>query len=926
MAHDGSLIFDTRIDQKGFKDGLNKLKSTGTKALKAVGTVAATAGTAIAAMGAYATKTSIDFESAFAGVRKTVDATEEEFAMLEKGIRDMAKRLPQSASAIAEVGEAAGQLGIRTENILGFTETMVMLGDATNMSSDQAATALARLANITGMSQDDFDRLGSSIVELGNNLATTEAEIVEMSLRLAGTASQVGMTEHEMLALAGAMSSVGINAEAGGSSMSRAMQKINTEVLSGGENLSKFAEISNMSVDEFSKAWKERPTDAITAFIKGLDDVNASGGDVTTMLKDLGMNSIQEVDTLLRLSGASDVLTDALGMSAGAWEENIALADEAAQRYETTESMIQILKNNVDDLAISVGDGLKEGFRGGIGTAIEMVEQLADAFEAGGIAGLVEEIGTVLADVAVKITEFAPTMLEAASNMILSFVEGIRSNQETIGLAAVDLIQDFIMIMLEIIPEVLVLGIELITTFTQGMAEAIPELIPMAMNAIETITNSLMENLPLILDAGVQILISLIQGMAEALPDLMTMAIDLVILLADKVIENLPLIMEAGLQIIIALIQGIIENLPTLIEHVPRIINAFFDTIIENLPMVLQAGWEIIKMLVVGIIEAIPVIIKNLPAIIRAIVNVITMYNWAQLGKNIMGWLKDGIMKMPGKIAQAGKHIAKAGWDAIKNIFADAPRLGKGFIKWLIDGILGMLGNLVSSAGSLAKSAFSAIKGIFSGAPGLGKDFVKWLGNGIKSMFSNLASIAKDLGSSAIKAVKGIFKGMPNIGKYFVQGIWSGIASLTGWIGSKIAGFAKNLVKGFKNFFKISSPSKIMKDEIGENLTLGIGVGIEEGMPELHRDIDKEMAALTDKMKATVDLEAGSIGARVSANSIGTASQTITVDTANDNEKIDYDRLGEATVRAFVRSGIGISVNNREFGRLVADSLGERRG
>ena len=121
----------------------------------------------------------------------------------------MSKRMPQSASQIAQVAEAAGQLGIQTENILGFTETMVMLGDATNMTSDQAATALARLANITGMSQKDFDRLGSTIVALGNNLATTESEIVEMGLRLAGTASQVGMTEDQILALAAAMSSVG---------------------------------------------------------------------------------------------------------------------------------------------------------------------------------------------------------------------------------------------------------------------------------------------------------------------------------------------------------------------------------------------------------------------------------------------------------------------------------------------------------------------------------------------------------------------------------------------------------------------------------------------------------------------------------------------------------------------------------------------
>ena len=158
---DGSLIFDTKVDDSGFKKGLNRLKSIGSTALKAVGKAAVAVGTAVSTLGGYALKASIDFESAFAGVRKTVDATEEEFKMLEKGIRDMSKRMPQTASEIAQVAEAAGQLGIETENILGFTETMIMLGDATNMTSEQAATALARLANITRMPQSEFDRLGS---------------------------------------------------------------------------------------------------------------------------------------------------------------------------------------------------------------------------------------------------------------------------------------------------------------------------------------------------------------------------------------------------------------------------------------------------------------------------------------------------------------------------------------------------------------------------------------------------------------------------------------------------------------------------------------------------------------------------------------------------------------------------------------------
>ncbi len=114
----------------------------------------------------------------------------------------MSKEIPASASAIAEVAEAAGQLGIEVPNILGFTRVMIDLGEATNLSSDEAATSLARLANITGMSQIDFDKLGSTIVALGNNLATTESEIVAMGgLRLAGAGSQIGLTEAQIMSL-----------------------------------------------------------------------------------------------------------------------------------------------------------------------------------------------------------------------------------------------------------------------------------------------------------------------------------------------------------------------------------------------------------------------------------------------------------------------------------------------------------------------------------------------------------------------------------------------------------------------------------------------------------------------------------------------------------------------------------------------------
>lgn len=309
----------------------------------------------LAAIGVASAKMAIDFESAFAGVKKTVDATDEEFAKMEQGIRDMAKELPATAVEIAAVAEAAGQLGIENENILTFTRTMIDLGEATNMTADQAATAFAQFANITQMPQSEFDKLGSTVVELGNNLATTEADIVSMGMRLAGTGSQVGLTQAEIMGLAAAMSSVGINAEAGGSAFSRVMQKINSEVLSSGENLQGFAEVAGMSAEQFASLWQEKPTAAIEAFVAGLGLINEAGGDVTATLKALGINSLQELDTLLRLSGAGDLLAYSFDLANEAWEENIALTEEAEQRYSTTESQLAILKNNLTDIGITLG-------------------------------------------------------------------------------------------------------------------------------------------------------------------------------------------------------------------------------------------------------------------------------------------------------------------------------------------------------------------------------------------------------------------------------------------------------------------------------------------------------------------------------------------------------------------------------------------
>ena len=407
---DGSLLFDTKIDKTGFTDGLSRLK-------RIAKTSAAAIGAAMAAGLTASVRTGMDFESAFAGVKKTVDATTEQLAGLRREILDMSGSMPMAASDIAGIAEAAGQLGIKTDNIRDFTKVMADLSVATNMTSEQAATELARFANITQMPQDRFDRLGATVVDLGNNLATTESEIVSMGLRLAGAGHQVGMTEAQIMSFAGGLSSVGIEAEAGGSALSRLMADMQLATATGGDDLNGFAAVAGMSAQAFKKAFEEDAAGAIIAFIQGLAKSQEKGTTAIEVLDSLGIKEIRLRDALLRAAGASGVFTEAMEIGSRAWEENTALTKEAEQRYETVESKLQIMKNGLTNLGIAVYDKLREPFKNSIDVAIKKIEGLSSSLKSGKLEGALEGVSKLFSGVVNGAINIAGTAIPALVNL-----------------------------------------------------------------------------------------------------------------------------------------------------------------------------------------------------------------------------------------------------------------------------------------------------------------------------------------------------------------------------------------------------------------------------------------------------------------------------------------------------------------------------
>lgn len=304
------------------------------------------------------TKDAIEFESAITGVYKTVDGTPEQLAGITNEVKELATRIPSTTTEISGVAEAAGQLGIATEDIMSFTEVMINLGEATNLSADEAASSLAKFANVTKLDPKEYENLGSTVVALGNNFATTEADIVAMSTRMASAGTLAGLSESQILALAASLSSVGVEADAGGSAMSTLLSRMQLAVEAGTDELQQYAAVSNMTVDEFSQKWGQDAVGALYAFISGLNDTERNGASATAILDEMGISEIRLSNAVKALANNHEGLAGAINLAGSAWQENTALANEANTRYATLESRLSMTKNAANNLSIAVGEDL----------------------------------------------------------------------------------------------------------------------------------------------------------------------------------------------------------------------------------------------------------------------------------------------------------------------------------------------------------------------------------------------------------------------------------------------------------------------------------------------------------------------------------------------------------------------------------------
>lgn len=364
----------------------SQLKDTG-KGIKEVGESIDTitkpiqyASTALAAGGVASAKFAIDFEDSFAGVKKTVDATPEQLSKIKQGVIDLSTTgidgrgaIPQTTTELNELAAAGGQLGISQENIIDFTEVMAQMGSATNLVGEEGAATLARFQNVMGVGQNEIRNIGSAIVDLGNHSATTESEIAEMALRMGKYGSSVRMSAADVLGYSAALSSLGIEAQMGGSAIGRTWLSIETAVASGGEGLTKFAKYSGKSAEEFKKQWNTDSSGAFNGLLKGLQ----SAENLTVALDDLGINNTQDIQAMMALVNGYDLVTESVNRSNTAYQENTALQEEFNAKNETTASKLANTKNNIIEAARSIGETMLPSIKDASTTVADFAKGLS---------------------------------------------------------------------------------------------------------------------------------------------------------------------------------------------------------------------------------------------------------------------------------------------------------------------------------------------------------------------------------------------------------------------------------------------------------------------------------------------------------------------------------------------------------------------
>ncbi len=764
------------------------------------------------------------------------------------------------ASGAKKAASAAGTLAVNLAKVAGKTIITGLKAVAT--ASAGLVTAFLATAETSKEWISNMNKLESAAVGAGRSTEDAKQQFTEFygilgdetaTVTTVNNLSAIGMSEENLASITNSMT--GIWAKYGDSiPLDGLAESINetSRVAQVTGNLADALNWAGVNEDTFNDQLAACSTEAerqqlIVDTLNGvygklgktyaeqnanIIESNKAQAELNSVMAEIG-NSAMPVMTAFKLIGAS-VLTDLLPnikQLGESFKGILSGSQEAAAGMGTAVAGIiqQLVGKFAEALPtiLAVGASIITSLVNGIITAAPSlasgVQQIIQYFTSAA-PQMLTAAGAMIQNLVQGFTNALPSILATGANILVSLLTGLASAIPNLLTTASDIITNFVTAIQANLPAILAAGGEVVFQLLNGIITRLPDIVSGAVNLIGSFVSGLQENLPKVLEKGSELVGKLGEGIKNNLPELVSNALDIIMNFAETIYDNFPTIIDTGFELLSNLVQGILDALPDFIAKAPEIISKFANTINDNFPKILKKGVELIGQIIKGIIQAIPTLIKNIPKIITAIVEVWEAFNWVNLGKKAITFMKDGILKMVSGLKSAGKNVL----EAVTNVVKDLPGKLKSFGSDAIKGL-----------GDALKNGWSTVK------------------SGAVSLFNNIVGYFKDLPSKLL-----------GIGKDLVKGLWNGISDMTGWIIDKIEGFGDRVLDGIKDFFGIASPSKLMEDEVGAWIPRGMAKGITGGQ----KYVDSAMTELAKSALGNAALSGGTPKASVqTAQNSGTS-------------------------------------------------------
>ena len=871
MAYDGSLKFDTAVDDSGFKKGLSGLQDTAKKGFGSLGKVAGKTAEvikksmligvgAIAGFATYAIKAGSDFDSAMSEVSAISGASGDALKSLEDKAKEMGATTKFSASESAEALKYMAMAGWESEKMLdglpGVMNLAAASGEELGMVSDIVTDSMTAFGLEASQATDFADLLAST----ASNSNTNVAMLGESFKYVAPLAGAMGYKAEDVSVALGLMANAGVKSSQAGTSLRTAL----TNLASPSDKMKNAMDDLGISITDANGQMK--PLDQLMVEMRGSFSDLTEEQQAHYASTIFGKNAMSGMLAVMNTSEEDfNKLTNNLNNATGAAEEMARVMNDNLQ------GDITLLKSAFEGVGIAMYEGMDKparevtqlftGYLGDIHKAIEgnekdiqeyMEATGATASEARAVIGeqgslmerISETLGKILGDMAGKIAEVIPEVVNGAKALIDGFFNGLMENKDSIADAGTEIVFGLIDVIATYGGRFLELGIDVVTKMASGLAEKAPELIITIQDAILGVVNKIVENLPEFLEAGMTILENIVWGIWEMFPDLIQAGIDIILALGESIssniryiievavelvgtfvqiiADNIDLILEVGIDILMAIIDGILNSLPELVSTAIKIMTTLIEKISEKLPLIIEAGVEIIEKLVDSLVENLDLIINGAIQIIEALVTALkdNLPMIIDSAITIVFALVDGILDNLDLIIESAIELLGVFIDAI---FESADLL----IDASIEIIMALIDGLVDN---LDKIIEVAIKVIIALADGLIENLDKLIDGSVKIILALVDGLIENLDKIIDATIKiilalagAIVENLPLIlakGGEIIGTLISGIAGGIGDLiakGIELAGeFLSSLVRGFLGIFGI-----------GKDTTNDLGDGID---------------------------------------------------------------------------------------------------